>query len=124
MKYISKDGKFSIHLNDELIRQQKLNEEDVGNIVELHYKRTKLFNKARTLNPINDNFKLRFLGEYLKYLEYCLQQKWKFPLDEDYHSYWYVIPHCTCPKIDNKDVWGTGIKYINSECPIHGDKKI
>jgi len=52
--------------------------------------------------------------------EYVLQSLLKFPLSKDYHKYWKDIKGCTCPKMDNRDAYGTGIRYIRSDCCWHG----
>lgn len=53
--------------------------------------------------------------------EYNLQKLWGFPLDLNYHMFW-TMEGCTCPKIDNRDSWGTMFHYYNMDCPIHGAK--
>jgi hypothetical protein len=52
--------------------------------------------------------------------EYVLQSLLKFPMSKDYHKYWKEIKGCTCPKDDNQMMFGTGMRYINSECYWHG----
>ena len=53
--------------------------------------------------------------------EYCLQATWGFSLDLNYHMFW-EMEGCTCPKMDNRDSWGTMYHYYNMDCPIHGAK--
>jgi hypothetical protein len=52
--------------------------------------------------------------------EYVLQSLLKFPMSKDYHKYWKEIAGCACPKDDNNVMFGTGLRYINSECCWHG----
>lgn len=56
----------------------------------------------------------------LEFAEYELQKAWNFPQDKNYHSYQWSLQGCTCPKMDNKDAVGTGIKYTRKDCPWHG----
>ncbi|QDP60400.1 MAG: hypothetical protein GOVbin1096_28 [Prokaryotic dsDNA virus sp.] len=53
-------------------------------------------------------------------LEYTMQLIWKFPLDKSYHSYWFELQGCTCPKMDNRDRMGTFFNIITDACPYHG----
>jgi hypothetical protein len=54
-------------------------------------------------------------------IEFQLQKYWGFPQDSNFHSWWNLVPQCTCPMLDNKDAWGVH-KIINGNCPIHGEK--
>jgi hypothetical protein len=56
--------------------------------------------------------------------EYVLQSLLKFPMSKDYHKYWKEVAGCTCPKLDNMDSFGTGMRYINSECCWHGKESL
>lgn len=30
-------------------------------------------------------------------------------------------PTCTCPRLDNRDLAGSGHRWVSADCPIHGD---
>lgn len=55
--------------------------------------------------------------------EYVLQSLLKFPMGRSHHKYFCHIQGCDCPKYDNQDLFGTGKRYVNSNCKWHGDKK-
>lgn len=59
----------------------------------------------------------------LEGLEYTLQLFWKFPVDKNYHSYWFDLNGCSCPKVDNRERSGTSYKIITCDCPYHGDNR-
>lgn len=51
-------------------------------------------------------------------MEFTLQGLWKFDRSIDHHTHWIEIKGCTCPKMDNRDHWGTG-RITISDCPWH-----
>lgn len=51
-------------------------------------------------------------------IEFTLQGLWKFDRDVNYHTHWIDIKGCTCPKMDNRDHWGTG-RITSSDCKWH-----
>lgn len=55
-------------------------------------------------------------------VEFALQDAWGFPVTPHHHGYWYKIRGCTCPARDNRDSFGTGIRYINNNCKWHGQQ--
>jgi hypothetical protein len=55
-------------------------------------------------------------------MEYTLQFLWGFPVDRNFHRYWYDVKGCVCPKLDNKDRFGTPYRVINPQCPFHGEQ--
>jgi hypothetical protein len=56
-------------------------------------------------------------------LEYILQTLWGFERDARYHRYHFEIKGCTCPYMDNREVYGTVLEYHNDDCPFHGNNK-
>lgn len=54
-------------------------------------------------------------------LEYACQVCWGFPLDKDFHRYWFTVEGCTCPKLDNKDYITTNYRIYATDCPYHGN---
>lgn len=60
--------------------------------------------------------------EAVQGLEYSLQKLWGFPQDPGYHRFEFKIKGCSCPEMDNFDMWATGMKhrYYNMNCVIHG----
>lgn len=60
--------------------------------------------------------------EYIEAIEFYMQELWEFPQDRDFHSHWYRVKWCTCPKLDNDDNIGEVGRYISSSCPYHGSQ--
>jgi hypothetical protein len=58
--------------------------------------------------------------DYIEIIEYRLQYLWGFPMDKNYHKYWFEVPGCTCPKLDNHDMIGSSRAVFNMTCPFHG----
>ena len=52
--------------------------------------------------------------------EYVLQTLWNFEPNSNWHSYWYNINGCTCAKLDNRELMGHNLNYINGDCIFHG----
>lgn len=57
-------------------------------------------------------------AQLIEDMEFTLQGLWKFDRSKDHHTHWIDIKGCTCPKMDNKDHWGTG-RLTASDCPFH-----
>lgn len=103
-------------LNYDLARKMQLPPDKIAQIEFLQEYRSFLGEqyKAGTLSA----------GEYKEEWEdneYILQGIWGFPLDPNYHMFW-EMEGCTCPRMDNRDSWGTNYHYYNYDCPIHGAK--
>ena len=92
-----------------------------GNLEEIRYLyglRVQLFaDMAAELDPK----KIIALDRYANDLEFRLQTAWGFEKTATKHRFWNR-PHCTCPKTDNEDAWGTEFCVIDGECPLHGTK--
>lgn len=119
--------------NPQLVKKQDLSKRDLAQISKLHKKRKKLFKQAENIiknknNPrkiefYNQNIfasKLKKIAKEVEKIEFALQKKWKFKKTRDRHTWWFYIPGCTCPKIDNKERMYTGIRIYSENCPIHG----
>lgn len=68
---------------------------------------------------LNDYY--NFVVNAIETLEFELQDLWGFDRDRKFHSYWYKVEGCLCPKMDNKDLIGTDKRIQHFECPYHGD---
>ena len=108
-------------LNQRLIEKQELTEQDVEELETLHEYRARMFDKMANLDPTDDEDKdtLKLYSQLLESLEYNMQRVWKFSQDKDYHTWWYKVPYCTCPKMDNGDPLYFGARIIRHDCPIH-----
>jgi hypothetical protein len=109
------DGTIS-HLNSRLIIQQKLDQATVDLLKATHLEKDKLFEQMKaTDNPIT----LRMLALDVTNVEFAQQELWGFPQNANFH-YWFNVPKCKCPKMDNRDAYGTSYQVVSEECPIHG----
>jgi len=54
-------------------------------------------------------------------IEFNLQEALGFPKNRNYHKYWKYLKGCTCPKLDNKELFGTDYRIYLANCPWHGD---
>jgi len=103
-------------INLEFAKKQNLNEEDIQKLNILYKQLECIFDKAEKSNEENE---LAALSMELESLEYELQRTWKLDPDISRHSYWFRIPKCTCPKMDNADRWGTDTRIFDSQCIVH-----
>lgn len=108
-------------LNPILVKKQGLTIPEVLELENLHELRERTFSEMERLDPTNekDLVTLKIFAELIESLEYNMQRVWKFDQDKSKHTWWFRIPHCTCPKIDNSDPIYMN-RIINSDCPIHG----
>ncbi len=113
-------------LNPILLAKQERTADDIENIVELHYELHETFDRMVDLAPWNDLDleRLHNLGEAVKEIEFRLQEAWGFEQNAQYHSWWFQLPHCKCPILDNWDQLGTPYAITVTSCPYHGDKNV
>lgn len=93
--------------------------ENRSRILAIHMARHEIFDRMRALpsRPCNE---LRDLANEVEDLEYQLQEAWGFPADSNYHTYWYEVPHCACPLMDNDEEFGSSYRIKDKSCPVHG----
>jgi len=109
-------------LNEALAKKQKITKKQRDTLYDLYDDLVDIFCAASDYNDeeiimIRDDFNNR-----LTELEYNLQDNWSFPRDKSMHRYWYRLPKCTCPIIDNDDTMMQDV--INTNCLWHGCKKL
>lgn len=109
-------------INPALVKSKNVNDNDVSEIKKLHISRIELFEMMSLTSPEDPDSKPFFeeCVAMLKDIEFLLQKHWGFDEDEDFHVWWFIAPHCTCPKIDNAERIGTKYRIINQSCPLHG----
>lgn len=110
-------GSLNMYLSPTLALKQGITYEDLDKLKKLHQIRLELFEESRSLNTTSEN---RQLAERVEHLEFELQKAWKFTPDKKFHSWWFQVPTCKCPKLDNLDSLGTGFCVISGNCPLHG----
>lgn len=109
------DGSQAV-LSESLIAQQGLTPDRIELLKEYHVRK---FNVIAKMEGTDDSGELKVLAEKVKEIEFELQRLWGFDKDETYH-YWYEVPKCQCPKIDNAERRGTNYQIVNMDCPVHG----
>ena len=111
--------KRKVKLNQSLINQQKLTDEDVEALVISHELKEVIFDMASNASEIGNKKALKMLANMFELLEFEQQTLWKFDRNSNFH-YWFDIPGCSCPKMDNRDRIGTEYRIMIDTCPIHG----
>lgn len=108
-------------LSSHLIKQQNRTEEDIDNIVDLHNELHKAFDHMEAVDLEDEGAQkhLQDCAIVVKEIEFRLQEAWGFERNEDCHSWWFQVPHCTCPVLDNWDYVGCELAVITGGCPIH-----
>lgn len=110
----------SDRLNPSLIHKQRLSQEDVDALHEMHDLMDELVEKAHNTNSI---LELKQIAFDMEMLEFRMQDRWGLDKDKKFHTHWLRLPQCRCPKLDNLDPIYYGRGQIHSrECPIHGKK--
>lgn len=103
-------------LNALLLAEHGISEQQVQKIKELHCVKSIIFD---CMFDSDDKEELHILAEFMEQCEFALQQAWGFPQDRNMHN-WWLVPKCTCPKMDNEDAYRTEYRCINTQCPVHG----
>jgi len=114
---IEYNGKIEMALNPGLILQQGIGVRAIKVLRKLHIKRLQMFEKMEKLSTREE---LHPYVKKLEKLEFAMQKAWKFSKDAKFHTWWYQAPHCTCPKMDNYDNFGSGMRIISIDCILHG----
>lgn len=113
------DGKMS-RLNGKLVEKQGLDQDRVNILKALHQE---MHNVKKEFEKTDDPVELHELALTVEGLEFMMQEAWGFEKNRDYHTHWIDVPKCTCPKMDNKENYGTKYRIIRDDCPVHGKLK-
>ena len=105
-------------VNSRLVTNQGLDLDEVDKVNKLHKVRTCYLT---LMENTDDSVELKRLSLFITQIDFQLQKLWKFKVDSAYHRFW-ELPKCQCPASDNLDTFGTGHRYINPNCKIHGKK--
>ena len=108
--------------NKELLEKQKVTNDQRNNLISLYARLRKEFDIAQELLDKDelDASNANIIKEEIQSIEYQMQDNWNFNRDKFKHKYWYRVPGCTCPKLDNEDRWGTIYQVTSKDCPFHG----
>ncbi|MFA7219201.1 MAG: hypothetical protein WC119_01680 [Synergistaceae bacterium] len=110
-------SKINSYISPILAYKQDLSINDLKSLKKAHRRRLKLFDAIRSED---DPIKLRALASKMEEIEFQLQDGCKFKRDKKMHHWWFRMPKCECPKMDNEDMLGTGLSVITECCPLHG----
>ena len=84
-------------IDSDLVKKQKLTEEEVKKLEELHIIVCKLAVDSHLTKNYN---KIKEIAYEMVQLEYAMQYIWKFKLDKQYHNHKVNICGCSCYKYD------------------------
>jgi len=104
-------------LNEALVKKQNITEKQRDTLYGLYNELSDIFCAASDYDEEIDMTRDDINGRITE-LEYNLQDNWNFPRDKSMHRYWYRLPQCTCPIMDNDDM--TMQDVIMTDCPWHG----
>lgn len=110
---MNKKDKCEIKLNNSLILKQSVPLAAEDALVVLHT----LLDNIKS-SPDEYGSPLQVL-ELVKCMEYTMQSLWRFPLSSKHHMNQFYIEGCLCPKMDNKERFGSGYFVYNKQCPYH-----
>jgi hypothetical protein len=108
-------------INKKLAEERGLTPEKEAKIEVRQREREGIYKEMEGLSPSvgTDRIKLKALAEKVTKISFELQELWGFTKDSTFH-FWFNVPHCTCPKIDNRERMGVDCgRIISSNCPIH-----
>ena len=110
-------------INYALVEKQKLTDEQLDEVIELHTRLHFVKRKMEALDPsvFHNRIEIQDYGKLVEEFEFALQEAWGFNKDRNYHSHWYTLPHCSCPVLDNRDNYGTEYRIIRTNCVVHGE---
>jgi hypothetical protein len=104
-------------LNPRLLKKQEIADPEViQKLIDSHIEKLKIIEQ---MDMSDDPVNLHNLAVDIEKIEFKQQELWGFPKNRDYH-YWYNVPKCTCPYMDNRDNYGTPFRLVDDNCPVHG----
>lgn len=107
-----------VKLNEKLLEKQGVSAEATSELLKVYERLDEVLTSSYQTGDIPT---LKKIAEEIEQIEFELQRLWNFPQDANYHSYWFRINRCTCPRHDNVDpMFFGGGKIIMGNCPIHG----
>lgn len=109
-------GKVPFIINPTILDRQKA-WENLDKIKEAHQLNLIIFEMMKKTDNASE---LRSLAEDVQLVQFELQRLWNFPQDARFHRPW-LLPKCSCPRMDNEERWGTGEMVTNANCLLHGD---
>jgi hypothetical protein len=105
----------TVTINQELLLSRGV-EHNLDLIKSLHLTKLVLMDH---MEETEDASTLRALAKSVTMTEFALQEAWGFERDIRYHRFW-LLPKCSCPKMDNEDNYGTDFLLRDLTCILHG----
>jgi len=100
-----------MHYNEALADRQGLSDADREDLDDVYEELFYALEHPETFDSVEN---------VVRELEFDLQALWKFPQDPKFHRYQLEIKGCTCPLLDNAELFGhTANRYRVSDCPWH-----
>lgn len=90
-----------------------------GNLEKLKQCFSMKFHIMDMMEQLEDEADIRIMDRTLQDIEFRIQELFNFPPNKNFHRFW-ERPHCTCPRLDNQDSWGTNHIVVNMGCIVHG----
>jgi len=111
------------NLDNYLVKYKKLSdrlEEDrIQNDKNIDKLKSCLLEKLKIYHTISHTkYKLKTHYKKLTDIEYNMQLLYGEKENIAYHRFWET-PKCTCPKVDNLEIYPSNNPIFNSKCPIH-----
>jgi len=116
IKKFDSEDKFLVKYKEQRDRVQESRIKDINNLPKLKICLEEKLKIYDTIENSNDN-----LNQYYKKLtdvEYNMQMLYGEKEDISYHIFWET-PKCTCPKIDNLEIYPSENPIFDNNCPIH-----
>ena len=112
-------------LNQDLLKSQEVTQDQINKLDNLYILLEELFTLAKNIQNQKslDYTTGSVISNTLRDIEFMLQKNWNFNQNEDYHKYWFRLPGCTCPVMDNEERVGTPYGIITQDCPYHGKEQ-
>lgn len=104
-------------VNLSLAEERGLSYDDVRIVETLHKVRDRIHKKLKT----KETKPTPAVAKFLKDIEETLGEIWFGKANLSYYKFWKV-PKCTCPKIDNEDIYPSELYSYSMGCPLHGKK--
>lgn len=106
----------TVVLNPELLKKQKISKRTEKWLLSSHRIKIEVFN---AMQATDDPATLKALAQIETALEFHQQELWGFEPNENMH-YWWLVPKCRCPHLDNAERYGTPYRITSLACPVHG----
>jgi len=116
-KFEIKVGNSKIKLNKHFIEKQDAMD-NLDDLKSCYRQKLEIYN---SIIVDNDPKQFKEFARLLTNLENEIQELFNFEPNVNFHRFWET-PKCECPKLDNEDCHGVGIKYINPKCKFHGEE--